>query len=180
MFARVNTAQGAPEKLDAEMDAIRVGLQANPGQVAGFKGAHVLVDRGWEARDGDPVGAPGRGRDCQRVRAGRARHAALGVRDRWHTDPRSLRGCRPSVRPSRPCSTCIGHVAVTSVRGHRPKAIIRSVYIRPSAWLLGSLATRLPGNERTISGSVRRPDVRQQRPAVEAEGRSLDSVASSR
>jgi hypothetical protein len=60
MFARVTTAQGAPEKLDTGITALREGLRANQGQIEGLKGAYLLVDRAagkhvtvtlWETRE---------------------------------------------------------------------------------------------------------------------------------
>jgi heme-degrading monooxygenase HmoA len=60
MFARVTTAQGTPEKLDAGADLLREQALAARGQVKGFKGLYLLVDRAtgmhrtvslWETRD---------------------------------------------------------------------------------------------------------------------------------
>ncbi|HEX6533583.1 MAG TPA: hypothetical protein VF041_03245 [Gemmatimonadaceae bacterium] len=45
MFARVTTAHGAPEKLDAGLAAVREGLRASVADLEGFRGGYVLIDR---------------------------------------------------------------------------------------------------------------------------------------
>jgi hypothetical protein len=45
MFARVTTAQGALEKLDTGLAALRSGLRAGQEQVTSLKRIYVLVDR---------------------------------------------------------------------------------------------------------------------------------------